>query len=45
MCFRVDEPPMKVDMEAELMNLQASIKQLRTENLGEMIILHFFPIY
>ncbi|XP_075901867.1 complement C1q tumor necrosis factor-related protein 4-like [Nelusetta ayraudi] len=30
----VDEPPTKVDMETELVNLQASIKQLRTENTG-----------
>lgn len=34
--FRVDEPPMDVDVEAELKSLQASIAQLQTENLGGM---------
>uniref|UniRef100_A0A8C3AJJ6 C1q domain-containing protein n=1 Tax=Cyclopterus lumpus TaxID=8103 RepID=A0A8C3AJJ6_CYCLU len=37
LCYRVDEPLTEFDAEAELKTLQASLKQLQTDNLGESL--------
>lgn len=42
LCSRVDSPPPELDFEAELKILQASVKELQTENQGKKCVCYIY---